>query len=140
MRRFRARRKLFICLFLLKNHLRKYQPNLTQSIFDGENFSLFKWRGTPFFKERWYGRSENTSTIFKKSSREPLDLFQPNIAQIIISWRGYIIKDYTCLCTDRNCFSCESCGPWVSCWRYIMISKNPYNDYISLICLNQLAK
>ena len=67
-------------LLLQNQHVNFNQTWYNASFSKGDSI-LFKWRGLIFLKE------DNNKV--QESSPEPLDLFQPNLVQSILEWRGF---------------------------------------------------
>ena len=54
-----------IKIFSLQNHSVNINQTCHKASCGKGNLSLFKWRATPFSKEKWLRNSENTLTTFK---------------------------------------------------------------------------
>ena len=83
--------KLFTFSSSSPEPLGQFQPNLAQSILGWRGFKFVQMKGRALFQgeiitKQWKYIDE----IKKSSSSEPLGQFQPNVAQSIFGWRGFI--------------------------------------------------
>ena len=70
---------------LLQNHWANFNQTWHKASLGEEDSNLFKRWAPPSSKARKLGKSKNILTKFNKSSsQEPLDKFQPNLAQSIL--------------------------------------------------------
>ena len=71
--------------------LGQFNLDLAQRIRGWRRFKgfFFKWKATTSSKWNNIEIAKNTSKKNLKNSQEPLDLFQPNLPQSIVGWKGF---------------------------------------------------
>ena len=67
---------------LLQNHWANFNQTWHKASLGAGDSSLFKWRVSPFSKERLLQNWKHIIKFLKSSSPEPLGQFQPNLAKM----------------------------------------------------------
>ena len=82
--------KLFTFSSSSPEPLGQLQPNLAQIILGWRGFKFIQMKGSALFQGEIITKLRKYIDKFlKSSSPEPLSQFQPNLAQIILGWRGF---------------------------------------------------